>query len=69
LSRARVRAAFPHGNSTPLNDSTGTLAIKWLFRERAYSVPVSDTKGYYGNALSASGAIDVGICSLAVTND
>jgi len=58
-----------HGSSTPLNDSTETLAIKQVFGERAYSVPVSGTKGYYGHALGASGAIEAAICALALTND
>jgi 3-oxoacyl-[acyl-carrier-protein] synthase II len=58
-----------HGSSTQLNDSTETLAIKQVFGERAYSIPVSGTKGYYGHALGASGAIEAGICALAMTND
>src|SRR6059036_3646134 len=58
-----------HGSSTPLNDSTETLAIKQVFGERAYSVPVSGTKGYYGHALGASGAIEAAICALALSRD
>ncbi len=58
-----------HGSSTPLNDSTETLAIKQVFGERAYRIAVSGTKGYYGHALGASGAIEAAICALALTND
>src|SRR4051794_7106400 len=58
-----------HGSSTPLNDSTETLAIKQVFGERAYSIPVSGTKGYYGHALGASGAIEAAICALAMSRD
>jgi 3-oxoacyl-[acyl-carrier-protein] synthase II len=58
-----------HGSSTPLNDSTETLAIKRVFGDRAASLPVSGTKGYYGHALGASGAIEAAICSLAMAND
>jgi 3-oxoacyl-[acyl-carrier-protein] synthase II len=58
-----------HGSSTPLNDSTETLAIKNVFGDRAYSIPISGTKGYYGHALGASGAIEVGICALALENE
>jgi 3-oxoacyl-[acyl-carrier-protein] synthase II len=57
-----------HGSSTPLNDSTETLAIKRVFGEHAYRMPVSSTKGYYGHALGASGAIEAAICSLALRN-
>jgi len=57
-----------HGSSTPLNDSTETLAIKRVFGDHAYRMAVSSTKGYYGHALGASGAIEAAICSLALRN-
>ncbi|HEX5077195.1 MAG TPA: beta-ketoacyl-ACP synthase II [Gemmatimonadaceae bacterium] len=57
-----------HGSSTPLNDSTETLAIKRVFGDHAYRMPVSSTKGYYGHALGASGAIEAAICALALQN-
>lgn len=55
-----------HGSSTPLNDVTETIAIKRVFGERAYRIPVSGTKGYYGHALGASGAFEAAICALAL---
>ncbi len=55
-----------HGSSTPLNDPTETLAMKLVFGEQAYRMPVSGTKGYYGHALGASGAIEAAICALAL---
>ena len=55
-----------HGSSTPLNDATETAAIKQVFAEHAYRLAVSGTKGYYGHALGASGAIEAGICALAI---
>jgi 3-oxoacyl-[acyl-carrier-protein] synthase II len=58
-----------HGSSTPLNDSTETAAIKRVLGERAYRVPVSGTKGYYGHALGASGAIEAAICALALDRE
>ena len=57
-----------HGRSTPLNDPTETLAIKRAFGDHAYRMPVSSTKGYYGHALGASGAIEAAICALALRN-
>jgi 3-oxoacyl-[acyl-carrier-protein] synthase II len=57
-----------HGSSTPLNDPTETLAIKRVFGDHAYRIPVSSTKGYYGHALGASGAIEAAICALAMRN-
>ena len=57
-----------HGSSTPLNDSTETIAIKRVLGEHAYRIPVSSTKGYYGHALGASGAIEAAICAMALRN-
>jgi 3-oxoacyl-[acyl-carrier-protein] synthase II len=55
-----------HGSSTTLNDPTETTAIKQVFGDHAYRLTVSGTKGYYGHALGASGAIEAAICALAL---
>ena len=54
-----------HGSSTPLNDPTETGSIKQVFGDHAYRLALSGTKGYYGHALGASGAIEAAICALA----
>jgi 3-oxoacyl-[acyl-carrier-protein] synthase II len=56
-----------HGSSTPLNDSSETAAIKSVFGERAYEIPVTSTKPYYAHCLGASGAIEAAIVSLALS--
>ena len=58
-----------HGSSTPLNDSTETAAIKQVFGDHAYRLLLSGTKGYYGHALGASGAIETAICALALARE
>jgi 3-oxoacyl-[acyl-carrier-protein] synthase II len=58
-----------HGSSTPLNDPTETQAIKAVFGDAAYRIPVSGTKGYYGHALGASGAIEAAICALSLQRE
>ena len=47
-----------HGTSTPKNDLVETLAIKKVFADRAYAVPISSTKSMIGHALGGSGALE-----------
>ena len=51
-----------HGTSTPKNDMVETLAIKKVFGEGAYSVPISSTKSMTGHALGGAGAIEAIAC-------
>jgi 3-oxoacyl-[acyl-carrier-protein] synthase II len=67
VTPAHVDFISPHGSSTPLNDSTETLAIKHVFGERARNIPVSGSKPFHAHALGASGAIEAALCCLAIT--
>lgn len=55
-----------HGSSTPLNDKSETLAIKRVFGDRAYRIPISSTKGHHAHALGATGAFEAAACALAL---
>ena len=66
VTAADIDFVSPHGSSTPLNDTTETLAIKNVLGERAYDVPISGSKPYHAHALGASGAIEAAICCLAI---
>lgn len=67
LSPAQIDYVNAHASSTPLNDSSETVAIRTALGERAYEIPVSGTKPYHGHALGASGAIEAAICCLVMT--
>ena len=51
-----------HGTSTPKNDLAETLAIKAVFGEAAYRVPVSSTKSMIGHTLGGAGALEGVAC-------
>jgi 3-oxoacyl-[acyl-carrier-protein] synthase II len=57
-----------HGTSTELNDKIETLAIKRVFDERAYKIPVSSTKSMTGHLLGAAGAIEMIATLLCMEN-
>jgi 3-oxoacyl-[acyl-carrier-protein] synthase II len=58
-----------HGTSTELNDKSETAAIKTVFGEQAYNVPISSTKSMTGHLLGASGALEAVICVQALLSN
>ena len=57
-----------HGTSTPMNDKFETMAVKTVFGEEAYNIPISSTKSMTGHLLGASGALEAGITVMAIAN-
>lgn len=55
-----------HGTSTKMNDLSETNAIKAVFGERAYQIPVSSTKGQTGHLIAAAGALEAVITVKAI---
>jgi 3-oxoacyl-[acyl-carrier-protein] synthase II len=58
LTTSDVDYINAHGTSTPLNDKTETKAIKGLFGDYAYKIPISSTKSMIGHLLGASGGAE-----------
>ena len=51
-----------HGTSTPANDKLETLALKKVFNDLSYRIPISSTKSMIGHSLGASGALEAIAC-------
>tara|TARA_A100001037_G_scaffold287657_1_gene297427 strand:- start:64930 stop:66219 length:1290 start_codon:yes stop_codon:yes gene_type:complete len=57
-----------HGTSTPMNDKYETAAMKTVFEEEAYKIPISSTKSMTGHLLGASGALEAALTLLSIIN-
>jgi 3-oxoacyl-[acyl-carrier-protein] synthase II len=66
INKAEVDYINAHGTATTLNDKYETLAIKKVFGDRAYHIPVSSSKSMIGHTVGAAGVIEGAISVLSV---
>ena len=68
VSHSDIGYINAHGTSTPWNDKIETLAIKRVFGDRAYDIPVSSTKSVTGHMLGAAGGFETAAAAMALKN-
>ena len=71
LKKAGIKASQvdyinAHGTSTPTGDQVEVLAVKHVFGEHAYKIPMSSTKSMSGHLLGAAGSFEAGVCIKAL---
>jgi len=69
ISKEEVDYINAHGTSTELNDRYETLAIKHVFGEQAYNIPISSSKSMLGHTIGAAGTIEGIVTILSIYHD
>ena len=58
-----------HGSSTQANDAIETAAVKHVFGEDAYHIPVSSTKSMIGHAMAGCGSLEISACLMSLERE
>ena len=66
ISYGEVDYINAHGTSTQLNDLYETRAVKSVFKDKAYSIPISSTKSMTGHLLGGAGGIETVFTALTI---
>jgi 3-oxoacyl-[acyl-carrier-protein] synthase II len=69
VTPAEVGYISAHGTGTPTNDLCETIAVKRVFKDTAYRIPISSIKSMIGHTMGAASAIEAAVCALAIFDD
>jgi 3-oxoacyl-[acyl-carrier-protein] synthase II len=66
VSKEEIEYINAHGTSTVLNDPNESYIMKQVFGERAYRIPISSSKSYFGHTLGAAGGLETIVTMLTM---
>jgi 3-oxoacyl-[acyl-carrier-protein] synthase II len=69
IGPTEVNYISAHGTGTPTNDQCETIAVKRVFGDDAYRIPISSIKSMLGHTMGAASAIEAAVCALAIFDD
>ena len=69
VDRAEVEHINAHGSSTQANDAIETAAVKHVFGEEAYRIPVTSTKSMIGHAMAGCGSLEIAACLMTLERE
>ena len=69
LDPSEVEHINAHGSSTQANDAIETAAVKRVFGEHAYGIPVNSTKSMIGHAMAGCGSLEIAACLMTMERE
>ncbi len=69
VSGEEIEYINAHGSSTPANDAIETAAIKAVFGDAAYGIPISSTKSMIGHAMAGCGSLELAACLMTLERE
>lgn len=69
VTASEIEYINAHGSSTQANDAIESAAVKQVFGEYAYSIPVTSTKSMIGHAMAGCGSLELSACLMTLERE